>query len=226
MTSILKRLASMLPLSTLLELKRIHYSRQIKSSNFGADEKEYDLLSTWLTEGDWVIDVGANIGQYTKKMSDLVGDNGRVIAFEPILETFYLLAANTNKFINKSNVSLFNSAISDSMVVLGMDIPQSATGLNNYYQAHLVELNTAHSVLCIPLDNFDFPKNIKLVKIDAEGHELHVLKGMKNLISRDHPVLIVEDHSKDVEEFLMNQFGYNKEKLENSPNIIFTYKAN
>lgn len=225
MSSILKKLASMFSLPILLELKRIHYARQIKTNNFGADEKEYDLLSTWLTEGDWVIDVGANIGQYTKKMSDLVGNTGRVIAFEPILETFYLLAANTNKFINKFNISLFNAAISDSTVVLGMDIPQSDTGLNNYYQAHLVESNTAHSVLCIPLDHFDFPKSIKLVKIDAEGHELHVLKGMKNLISRDHPVLIVEDHSKDVDEFLMNQFGYTREKLENSPNIIFTYEV-
>lgn len=215
----------MFSLSILMELKRIHYSRQIKRNKFNACEKEYDLLSTWLTEGDWTIDVGANIGQYTKRMSDLVGKTGRVIAFEPILETFYLLASNTNKFTNKINISLFNAAISDSTIVLGMDIPQSSSGVDNYYQAHLVKSNTTHSVLCLPLDHFDFPDKIKLVKIDAEGHELHVLKGMKSLLSRDHPVLIVEDHGKDVEEFLISQFGYNRKKLDNSPNIIFTHQA-
>ena len=41
---------------------------------------------------DWIVDVGANVGHYTKRLSELVGPKGRVIAFEPILETFSILS--------------------------------------------------------------------------------------------------------------------------------------
>lgn len=220
MLTIVKYLARTLPSSILLELKRFHYARQATHGDFSADEKEYDLLHTWLSEGDWAIDVGANIGQYTKKMSDIVGNSGRVIAFEPVLETFYLLASNVIRFKNKVNVTLVNAAISDKMEVLGMDMPKLKTGLDNYYKAHLVDAENGRTVLCVPIDDFHFPQKIKLVKIDAEGHELYVIRGMQNILKRDHPVLIVEDNGDDYDSYL-KIYGYKKQKLMDSPNLIF-----
>lgn len=215
-----KRLASWLPLTILLEIKRIYHVWQVRHTDFSAGEPEYGLLSSWLQDGDWVIDVGANIGQYTKKMSDLVGSSGRVIAFEPMRETFYLLGSNVNKFEYKSNVSLFNTALSDKTEVLGMELPKLDSGLDNYYQAHLAKVDSGRSVLCITIDSLNLPEKIKLVKIDAEGHELPVIIGMEKIIERDYPVLIVENHGDEVERFL-KKYGYSKKKLERSPNIIF-----
>ncbi|HEY6045537.1 MAG TPA: hypothetical protein VIU65_02980, partial [Pyrinomonadaceae bacterium] len=81
-----------MPSSWQLEIRRHLYRRQIRRGVFTTHEPEYGLLSSFLSDGDWAIDIGANIGHYTKGMSDLVGARGRVIAFEPVADTFTLLA--------------------------------------------------------------------------------------------------------------------------------------
>ena len=83
-----------------------------------------------------MLDIGANVGHYTLRMSELVGDSGRVVAFEPVPETFALLAANARGFAI-ANVSLLNVAASDSAGIAGIRIPQFDDGLTNYYQASL-----------------------------------------------------------------------------------------
>ena len=96
----LKRFAAMLPNSWQHELRRRHFQRQIRLGRFHTDEKEYALLDTLLGEGDWALDIGANVGHYTMRMAELVGPSGRVIALEPVPDTFSLLAANTRLFIS------------------------------------------------------------------------------------------------------------------------------
>jgi len=68
----LKGLAARMPPTWQLELKRRRYRRQIAQGAFFSGEPEDALLDSLLGEGDWAIDVGANIGHYTKRMSDLV----------------------------------------------------------------------------------------------------------------------------------------------------------
>ena len=60
-----------------------------------------------------------------------------------------------------------------------------------------------------------------LVKIDTEGHESHVLAGMRQLTQRDLPILIVETSNEQVIAELTS-LGYAYQKMENSPNILFT----
>ncbi|MDO3722417.1 FkbM family methyltransferase [Marinobacter sp. chi1] len=153
----LKELAARLPNSWQDELKRIHYGGQIKKGRFVADEPEYESLDQLINDGDWVIDIGANVGHYTKKFSELVGPAGRVIAFEPVPTTFSLLAANVQKFPLK-NVSLFNAAVSDKLDLAGMAVPTFSTGLSNYYPAYLESGNVLYTlalktkVLCSAVD--------------------------------------------------------------------------
>lgn len=218
-----KQLVARLPHRWQTELKRVHYSRQINKNSFVTDEPEYKILHNLITPGDWVIDVGANVGHYTKRFSELVGTNGRVIAFEPVPTTFSLLSANTELFTH-SNVTLINAAVSSKLEVLGMSIPNFATGLANYYQAHLSSTTDgALSVLTLSLDSLNINQRIALVKIDAEGHEAFVLSGMQKLVEKYHPVLIVENPSKEVNANL-NLLGYGSETLPNSPNVIFKQK--
>ncbi len=94
----MKRAAAALPLAWQQELKRLHYRRQISRGTFATDEPEYAILDSLVLPGSLVIDVGANVGHYTKKLSDLAGSRGRVIAFEPVPDTFSLLAANVALF--------------------------------------------------------------------------------------------------------------------------------
>ena len=69
-------------------LKRLYFGRQMKKRKFRTDEKEFDLLERWVTRGDWALDIGANVGHYTARLSEIVGISGRVITFEPVPETF------------------------------------------------------------------------------------------------------------------------------------------
>jgi FkbM family methyltransferase len=222
----LKRVAARLPQQWQHELRRRHFRRQIRDGCFTTDEREFALLDTFLGPADWAVDVGANVGHYTMRMSDLVGAAGRIIALEPVSETFAILADNVRLFEN-GNVSLLNVAASDATACFGLAIPRFPNGLTNYYQAHLTAndhpeadgaTGSFRSVLALALDELRLP-TIKLVKIDAEGHELPVLLGMRELMRRDHPVLIVETGAADTIE-LLREFGYRTERLPGSSNVL------
>ncbi len=217
---LLKKFASKLPAQWQDELKRIYFARKIRKDSFGANEPEYKILEKLIKPGDWVIDIGANVGHYTQRFSTLVGPQGRVIAFEPVPATFALLAANV-QLLQEKNVTLFNTAVSDSLDIVGMSIPKFSSGLGNYYQAQITRgSNTQLNVLAIELDSLAFKHSIALVKIDAEGHESLVISGMRKLIELHLPTLIVENPADKIIEDL-ESLNYKSEKLSGSPNILF-----
>lgn len=217
----LKKQASRLPEGWQTALRRGLYARQIRRGTFRTTEPEYDRLAEWIHEGDWVLDIGANIGHYTKRFSELAGASGRVLAFEPVATTFHLLSSNTRHFAHP-NVTLFQAAASDRTGIQGMTIPSFDTGLKNYYEAELSADGPGDvSVLTLPIDRLELPGHVALVKIDAEGHEQSVLEGMARLLEARHPVLIVETGSPDVVAWLEAR-GYRATRLADSPNILFT----
>lgn len=220
MPPLTKSIAARLPVDWQLALKRLLYARQIRRGTFATSEPEYHLLPDLLQPGDWALDIGANVGHYTRRMSERVGSRGRVIAFEPIPATFSLLAANARLFPH-ANVTLINAAASDQTRLAGMAIPRFDSGLANYYEAHVAPHSAPDlAVLTLAIDSLALDPRIALVKIDAEDHESAVLDGMSRLIERDHPVLIVETGSRDVANRLESA-GYTAEKLPGSPNLLF-----
>jgi len=219
---LLKRLASKLPLRTQQALKRLHFRRQIRVGNFASAEPEYAKLSDWVAQGDWTIDIGANVGHYTARLSQLVGRSGRVLAFEPVPHTFELLVANIAA-LGAANVSLFNVAVSAEAKTVGMSIPQFDTGLANNYEAEITTQGGQFDVLAIALDSLHLPHRVRLIKIDVEGHELQALRGMQELLRRDHPRLIVEGTSESVFEFLQ-ALNYKFDAIPQSPNRVY-FKA-
>ena len=216
----MKRMAAQLPLPMQHELRRHFFARQIRKRDFATDEKEYGRLGELLHEGDWALDVGANVGHYALRMSELVGATGRVVAFEPVPETFALLAANARQFPHE-NVSLLNVAASDVAGIAGFDIPSLEAGMPNYYQAHM-SASASLSVMTLPIDALSIPYRVALAKIDVEGHELAVIRGMRKLLQRDHPVLIVETFGQEVIE-LLRTFEYSGERLPGSSNVLFEW---
>lgn len=141
------------------EMKRIQYWGQIRNGKFLSEEQEYTMLNEFISEGDWVIDIGANVGHYTKKLSDLVGSEGRVIALEPMPETFALLSNNVRLFRN-SNVTLFNIAASDKTDVVGMRVPRFKTGLKKFYRATITESGPEIRIMAGSIDSFSIPKSV------------------------------------------------------------------
>jgi FkbM family methyltransferase len=217
--NLIRRLASHLPKGAQHELRRMNFARQIRRDEFIPREPEIDAIRTLVKDGDWVIDIGANVGHYTLELSRQVGATGRVLAFEPVPQTFEILAANVVAS-KAGNVSLLNMAASNVAGVFSMQIPTfEETNLDNYYQARLCD-SGGLTVLCSPVDSIPIPHRIRLIKIDAEGHDLSVLEGMQALIERDRPVLIVESAEGGAIPDWLKQRGYSISKAANSPNII------
>jgi len=211
-------LVSWLPKDAQHALRQFHFRYLITRDNFLPDEQEIADVAKYARPGDWVVDVGANVGRYTCFMSRCVGEQGRVLAFEPILESFSLLTANVRR-CRAVNVSLYNLALSSENVIANMAVPDvEQTRLSNYYQAHIAPSGTP--VLCTTLDSLALPHAVRLIKIDAEGHDLQVLEGAQRTIQRDRPVIIVEGWESGAVAAWLRERGYELQKRPGSHNML------
>lgn len=221
----LKNLASFLPSGVRESLQKQWHTIRYRAGSFVHDEPEFSMLAQWVSEGDWVLDVGANIGIFSARLSKLVGSTGRVIAVEPVPTTFRVLVHNSRLFTHP-NVTPLNIAISSQPAVASMHIPKTSSGLPALARASLVT-SAEHNgqkknvqVVCLSLAQTAFPRPIAFVKIDVEGHEAQVLAGLSAILQRDHPRLVIEGQDEAIHQSLV-ALGYRREVIAGSPNSIF-----
>lgn len=143
-----------------------------------------------IEEGMTVLDIGANIGCHTLRFAKLVGESGRVIAFEPTSWAFSRLRRNTelNDF---SNITLEKLAVSDTSQKLLTCFPSSFT----VETGGLPGPTYAEEVTFITLDEYISENNmnrVDLIKIDVDGYEYKVIHGGLRTIARFKPIMIVE----------------------------------
>jgi FkbM family methyltransferase len=155
-------------------------------------EPELADLEKHVSPGKTFIDVGANFGIYTVVASKLVGEAGRVIAFEPTAQSFDVLRKNVG-LNNFNNVLTFRTAVSDEpgtgWLYYGTDPVQNSLGKNPCWDAggeEVVMESLDHVLLQAGVDRVD------VIKIDAEGAEELVLRGAVNLFSSMRPIVIYE----------------------------------
>ena len=191
MISLLKKFASILPAGLRESLQKTWHTFRYRTGRFVHDEPEFALLDNWVTAGDWVMDIGANIGIFSARLSTLVKESGRVLAFEPVPATFRLLVHNSRLF-PYANFTALNFALSGTPALVGMSIPTTSTGLPALARASLVGGNGQMQVLCLPFGDIPLPHPVRFIKIDVEGHEAQVLKGIWAIVERDHPRLLIE----------------------------------
>jgi FkbM family methyltransferase len=154
-----------------------------------------------------VIDIGANIGYYTILASRLVGPENRVFSFEPQANVVNKLRRNIQANALR-NVEVFSFALADKPGTVAFNLP--AEGIEAFGSMHAngrfkvaktvdVETHRLDDVL----EKLGNPK-IGLVKMDAEGAELLILRGATKLLSSpDKPDLIFEAN-----EVNCKPFGY------------------
>jgi len=143
-------------------------------------------------------DVGANVGYYTVLGSKLVGDKGKVIAFEPLVRNISYLYRHI--VLNKlKNVILIPSACADEISLATFSAgPNTAMG-------HISENNgnndkTEEKLTVVPvltLDAVAEKLNCKpnVLKIDVEGAEVAVLHGAQNILRQAKPKIFLSVHS-------------------------------
>jgi FkbM family methyltransferase len=166
--------------------------------------------------GSVFFDIGANIGFFTLLGARLVGPSGIVVAFEPHPENSERLRRNIelNLF---SNVVVVQQAVSDTSGDRLLDSRHAAT-------ASIVSSDDARRVEGLlrveatSVDDYvdgrpDLTPDV--VKIDAEGHEIEIVRGMQTTLERSGPVLICEMHRR-IREFTdaVERAGYRTAALQ------------
>lgn len=188
-----------LPDSLLLIIKKVHYARTLRRFSEN-DEMDLKVVMNLVKHRDYVIDVGANIGVYTKFLSEFVGIHGKVFCIEPIPQTFKILCSNVKK-LGLRNVIPMNYAISEKNGIVAMQIPPYDTGGKNYYQARIIAQENGTNDSCDYLrvesktiDSLfsEFSQNISFIKCDIEGHELSCIRGAVGIIKKSKPAWLIE----------------------------------
>jgi FkbM family methyltransferase len=186
-----------LPERILRIIEKVYYERLLRFFT-ESDEVDFKVIKHLVKCGDCVVDVGANIGVYTKYMSELVGVDGRVYSIEPIPLTFEILRSNIKK-LGLKNVELINCAISNTNGRVTMEVPLYELGGENFYKARIVGSNTNSSLRQVKVESktidYIFSKlalNISFIKCDVEGHEFQCIKGAKKIIEESKPALLIE----------------------------------
>jgi FkbM family methyltransferase len=177
-------------------------------------EPELAYLEEVLSPGKVFFDVGANIGIYTLVASRIVGEAGRVVAFEPSIQSFPGLQRNVN-LNGLTNVTAFRTALSEK------------SGKACLYQAPDPVANSVcgdpgwragtEQITLETLDRVTEQTSIQhvdVIKIDAEGAEELVLRGAKKVLTAMRPVVIFEVNPEACARFGLSPYGA-RELLEN-----------
>lgn len=153
------------------------------------DKREIELLRRYVKPGFTVLDIGANIGFYTRILSDLAGPHGHVFSFEPDRVNFSHLKANCSGL---NNVTLINKAVgaTDGMLKI-----YRSPVLNVDHRTYPVEnFESVEEISCTALDSFfSGGKKIDFIKIDIQGFELSAFEGMQGLLEANPQIHILSE---------------------------------
>ncbi|MBT2325020.1 FkbM family methyltransferase [Variovorax paradoxus] len=153
--------------------------------------EELVALARWLEEhhvgGGAMLDVGANIGNHSVF---LARHFDTVHAVEPSPRTFSVLSMNASL---ASNIQCHQIAASDRNGVVAFRLETVNVGYSRIVDAPLSE-NTIQVNRWKLDDYFGELKDIRLVKIDVEGHEAQAIKGMEEILRKCSPVVVFEQH--------------------------------
>jgi tRNA G37 N-methylase Trm5 len=138
-------------------------------------ESEVSAMRGLVRPGDVVLDVGANIGDLTVPLSQMVEAEGRVYAFESQGDVFNILCANLalNQIANVQPINAFVKKSGDAVM-----------------QEQFIKKGFATNEITIDALGLDA---CRLIKVDVDGNELDVLRSAEQTIKKFRPVLYLEN---------------------------------
>lgn len=155
----------------------------------GQNHNLESMISKIIQKGNIVLEVGACWGYYTVFLSNIVAENGKVLAFEPQKKAFDIICRNIE--INKcNNVTVYQYALSNAtgesvIYSLPKNLFFSSLG-RNFDEAYDTEECRTYR-----LDDF-WDGSIDVIKIDIEGAECLFLEGAEKVIEKYEPLIIME----------------------------------
>jgi FkbM family methyltransferase len=173
------------------------------------------LFTELITPGSTVFDIGANAGYYTLLSSSLVGQTGRIFAFEPLPRNLRYLRKHL-LINNCTNVEVLDVAVSDREGFANFD-DTAPPAMGSISERGSLTVRT------VTLDDLLAAKTVgppRFMKIDVEGGEVQVLQGAAKILRDFRPVIFLATHGpqihKDCME-LLTQSGYRLTSVDERP---------
>jgi FkbM family methyltransferase len=151
-------------------------------------------LGVWLCRelrsGGVMIDVGANVGEYSALAADIVGRRGHVYAFEPAPDN---VASLRERFQSRSNVTVVAAAVSDGAGTSTLFLDRARSTRHSLAAANVGKAGRSVVVTQVALDDYcDRLTRVDVLKIDAQGAELNIIRGARRLLTTFRPAIVLE----------------------------------
>ena len=187
---------------------------------------EYNYhLPQLVKRGATAIDIGANLGYYTRPLADIVGAGGRVYAVEPVPVIFGVLKRNVG---SRSNVTLLNYALGaeNKSIEMANDSVAEAgyfgTGRNFVSGGSLSnEAVRFEAKMVEAYELFKDLERVDFIKCDIEGYEGVVMPLLKPLLAQHHPTVLIETDGDTRQEMisLFSELGYSAYMLQDGKEV-------
>lgn len=166
-----------------------------------------EIIKNYLRKEDTFVDVGAHFGYYSL-LAHNIHPNSSIISVEPIKLNFQILQKNIH--LNKiKKIKLYNLALSDTKGKKEINITEASDSAG-FYEHPLAKTISQKIVTTKTGDELFFKIKSGFIKIDVEGHEIPVLKGLQKTLKNENVRLIIEFNPK-----CQKQAGFQPQELLN-----------
>lgn len=187
------------------------------------------FVKNLIQKGDYILDIGANLGYYSKLFSSWVGKEGKVFAVEPVKPYNEVFREITR---HRKNIILYPYALGTEEKEITMIAPFYSgylnTGLPHVYDPERDGKTKEQSFsfkaeMKIPSRLFGQLKKLNYIKCDIEGFEKAVLTDLKDIINHHRPIVQVEIWEKYQPEIiaLFDSLQYNTYQLSKGKLVVY-----
>tara|TARA_R110002020_G_scaffold475237_2_gene709193 strand:+ start:297 stop:965 length:669 start_codon:yes stop_codon:yes gene_type:complete len=191
-----------------------------RHTNLYYERKVREAAISRVTNFGAFVDVGANVGIWSRPMSELFS---KVHAFEPVEKNLECLNKNIE---NVNNIDIYTHGLSDrnSTGYMVQSVKNCGDCMITYNSRLKNRVFGPDDVVAVKtLDSHDF-NNVGLIKIDTQGHELRVLKGAIETLKKNKPVVVFEiNEDKDRCCDLMEALGASRVILKNKCLMLYSF---
>ena len=172
------------------------------------EHAELRFIKNQLQHDDVFVDIGANIGVHSLIASQILKEHGKVISFEASKKNYLRLQEHI-ELNNAQNITAHHVAIAESEkeITLFYNEQEANKGMVSAYGKKDALQET---IKAVPLDSLLSETKIDFIKIDIEGGEYDALRGMKNILQNQQPILLIE-----LEEDIIAKTNYEIEDILN-----------
>lgn len=201
--------------------REFYFKKIYEANNFN-----YIYKNKFFKKSFIFIDIGSNIGIYTLNIGKKFNCCKQIISIEPILGAYDRLKSN----IKKNKIDSFTSPLNIALSNKDGKAKMRSFTKSNQVQLSKYEINEVGDidVETKAFDNlYQFREENLFIKCDVEGHECHVIEGMKNTLIKNNCFLQIEIFTKNYDnvEKKLNEFGYINIKQTEEKDTFFFGKS-